>query len=236
MKRHMREDYLVEGEGLLAFDEQHEPAARRPSTTAELRKFRFSRLGPKGVQLPEEVRAALARAMVAGQSVDSAEPAVPAGYTYLGQFVDHDLTMDATAAALGSDVSVDDLLQGRSPALDLDSLYGRGPDDKHDKVFYAEDGIHLKVGSTAAVSGPPPPPVDPAADRDLTGFDLPRSGQGSTKRERRAAVIRTPATTRTWPSRRPIWRSSGSTTGSSTSWPRAACPVRRCSGPPAPWW
>lgn len=187
MKRHMREDYLVEGEGLLSFDERRQPTARRPSTTAELRKFRFSRLGPQGEQPPEELRAALARAMVAGVSTDSADPAVPAGYTYLGQFVDHDLTMDATAAALGSDVSVDDLLQGRSPALDLDSLYGRGPTDRNDRICYADDGVHLLVGRTAAVSGPPP--ADPAANQDLDGFDLPRSGLGSTKRERRAALI-----------------------------------------------
>ncbi|MGI5215575.1 peroxidase family protein [Plantactinospora sp. CA-290183] len=186
MKRHMREDYLVVGEGLLSFDDRHEPVAKRPSTTAELRKFRFSRLGPQGQALPQELREALARAMVAGVSADSADPAVPAGFTYLGQFVDHDLTMDATATALGSDVSVDDLLQGRSPALDLDSLYGRGPGDRHDRVFYAEDGVHLKTGSTAAVSGTG---ADEVTNVDREGFDLPRSGLGSTKRERRAALI-----------------------------------------------
>ncbi|MFK3979724.1 heme peroxidase family protein [Micromonospora sp. NPDC050397] len=183
MKRHMREDYFVVGEGLLSFEGRREPAVRRPSTTAELRKFRFSRLGPQGDALTEEARAALARAMVAGTSTDSAEPAVPAGFTYLGQFVDHDLTMDATAAALGEDVSVDDLLQGRSPALDLDSLYGRGPQDKKDKVFYAEDGLHLRVGTTAAV------PLDATTNQDRDGFDLPRSGLGSSKRERQAALI-----------------------------------------------
>ena len=71
---------------------------------------------------------------------------IPAGFTYLGQFVDHDLTMDKTQAALGSDVTVDELIQGRSPALDLDSLYGRGPTD--DPQFYS-DGLHLKMGTTA---------------------------------------------------------------------------------------
>ncbi|GIG88262.1 peroxidase family protein [Plantactinospora endophytica] len=184
MKRHMREDYLVEGEGLLCFDENHEPTTRRPSTTAELRKFRFSRLGPEGRALDKRTRTALAEAMVNTASVDSADPAVPAGYTYLGQFVDHDLTMDNTAAALGEDVSVDELLQGRSPALDLDSLYGRGPEDKTDRVFYAADGVHLKTGATAGLGG-----ADPAVAPDRDGFDLPRSGLGSSKRERRAALI-----------------------------------------------
>ncbi|MEV4756655.1 heme peroxidase family protein [Micromonospora sp. NPDC049559] len=181
----MREDYFVVGEGLLSFGERREPTCRRPSTAAELRKFRFSRLGPKGRQLDEEVRAALAEAMVAGQSADS-DPAVPAGFTYLGQFVDHDLTMDATAAALGSEVTVDDLLQGRSPALDLDSLYGRGPDDRNDRRFYADDGLHLRSGATVGVPG------DAETIQDRDGFDLPRAGTGSSKRERQAAVVPDP--------------------------------------------
>ena len=52
---------------------------------------------------------------------------MPAGYTYLGQFVDHDLTMDDTDVGLGDDVTPAELVQGRSPRLDLDSLYGAGP-------------------------------------------------------------------------------------------------------------
>ncbi|SDZ42352.1 Animal haem peroxidase [Micromonospora pattaloongensis] len=186
MKRHMREDYFVVGEGVLSFDDEHQPATQRPSTTAELRKFRFSRLGPRGVALDESLRAALAQAMVSGTSPDSADPVIPAGFTYLGQFVDHDLTMDATAAAFGSDVTVDELLQGRSPALDLDSLYGRGPLHRDDARFYAADGVHLQTGTTVA-SGP-----DEPTQHDLEGFDLPRSGHGSTKAARQAALIPDP--------------------------------------------
>lgn len=52
---------------------------------------------------------------------------VPAGYTYLGQFVDHDLTSDRTTLELGEDLGPGELLQGRSPSLDLDCLYGAGP-------------------------------------------------------------------------------------------------------------
>jgi hypothetical protein len=184
MKRHMREDFYVVGEGVLTFDDRRRPATQRPSTTAELRKFRFSRLGPQGTPLDEETRAALARAMVAAGSPDSAEPTVPAGFTYLGQFVDHDLTMDNTAAAFGTEVSVEDLLQGRSPALDLDSLYGRGPADERDRLFYAADGAHIKAGTTKGVGGP-----DPLTAPDREGFDLPRSGLGSSKAERQRALI-----------------------------------------------
>lgn len=55
----------------------------------------------------------------------------PAGYTYFGQFVDHDITRDVT----GDDNALDQALpsalleveQARSPTLDLDSVYGNVP-------------------------------------------------------------------------------------------------------------
>jgi hypothetical protein len=53
-------------------------------------------------------------------------PGIPAGYTYLGQFVDHDITFDPTAL---QEILVDPLaLQNfRTPMLDLDCVYGSGP-------------------------------------------------------------------------------------------------------------
>jgi hypothetical protein len=55
---------------------------------------------------------------------------VPAGFTYLGQFVDHDITLDLTAIGEkeGDPTAVENF---RTPALDLDSLYGLGPDGSH---------------------------------------------------------------------------------------------------------
>ena len=44
---------------------------------------------------------------------------------------------------------------GRSPSLDLDSLYGAGPQDPESAKFYEADGIHLKMGKTVAVGGDP---------------------------------------------------------------------------------
>lgn len=181
MKRHGREDFYVVGEGILTHDEHRRPTCQRPSTEASLRKFRFSRMGPKGRPLGDDVRQALAQAMTTGAQPDSAAPTIPAGFTYLGQFVDHDLTMDKTAAALGDHVTVKELKQGRSPALDLDSLYGRGPTVPDDAKFYS-DGLRLKMGRTAAVPGT-------GTNADMDGFDLPRVGFGSKKSERRAALI-----------------------------------------------
>jgi hypothetical protein len=51
---------------------------------------------------------------------------IPAGYTYIGQFVDHDVTLDVSSSLVaGTDANT--LNNMRSPALDLDSVYGRGP-------------------------------------------------------------------------------------------------------------
>ena len=52
---------------------------------------------------------------------------IPAGFTYFGQFVDHDITLDLTS--LG-DKEKDPLgiENFRTPSVDLDCLYGLGPD------------------------------------------------------------------------------------------------------------
>lgn len=51
---------------------------------------------------------------------------IPAGFTYVGQFVDHDVTMDVSSS-IGESTDARTINNMRSPALDLDSLYGRGP-------------------------------------------------------------------------------------------------------------
>ena len=185
MKRHMRENYYVVDEGILT---AHAPGNReRPSTEAELRKFRFSRLGPKGAPVDPAILEKVATAMTVSPGDPPAtqpvsDPPVPAGFTYLGQFIDHDLTKDVTDTALGDHVTVNQLLQGRSPALDLDSLYGRGPEDAEHDLFYAPDKAKLKVGLTAAIPGT-------GTNVNLNGYDLPRVTQGSTKAERQAAQM-----------------------------------------------
>jgi hypothetical protein len=191
--RHGSESFFVEGEGLLGTQvggrgaeapdvtdaEPAEAGARSALQSTAAPPFRFSRVGPKGTPLRGAVVRKLARAMVhdGGGTGD-----VPSGYTYLGQFVDHDLTMDRTAVMLGADVTPADLLQGRSPALDLDSLYGAGPDDPGSARFYEADGLHLRTGSTIAV-----PP-----DAAKAGHDLPRAGRGRNQQARRTALIPDP--------------------------------------------
>ncbi|MBB3674400.1 peroxidase family protein [Modestobacter versicolor] len=178
MHRHAQEEYHVVGEGIVGQDGQGAPCRRRPTTVERERRFQFSRLGPQGgADLDDAVLQAVAEAMTAPTVEHADADGVPAGYTYLGQFVDHDLTKDVTGKALGTELTVEALLQGRSPTLDLDSLYGRGPWHLYDRKYYSGDA-HLRMGVTA---GSPFPPADPVAQADQPGFDLPRVGVDPTR-------------------------------------------------------
>jgi hypothetical protein len=53
-------------------------------------------------------------------------PDSTAGFTFLGQFLDHDMTFDPTST-LARRQDPEALRNFRIPALDLDSLYGSGP-------------------------------------------------------------------------------------------------------------
>jgi hypothetical protein len=174
LERHSSESYFVLGEGLLTESAGGRALAEDVAPAAP--PFRFTRMGPRGVgkQLPEGIRKKLANAMTAG---GGGAQGIPAGFTYLGQFIDHDLTFDKTVVMLGENRSPAQLLQGRSPSLDLDSLYGAGPGDPASAKFYKADGVHLKSGNTVA-----------AGDPAMNGFDLPR-GEGSKPKDKKKAVI-----------------------------------------------
>jgi hypothetical protein len=170
---HGSESYFVLGEGLLDETLGGRTRTLPAAVEAAVPRFRFSRLGPKGTgkQLGEPNRRKIAQAMTVGNLTPGQ---IGAGFTYLGQFIDHDLTFDKTALMEGADISPADLQQGRSPALDLDSLYGLGPQDPGSAKFY-RDGLHLKMGS--AGGGPP-----------NQGFDLPRQGTGNAANRRKAVI------------------------------------------------
>lgn len=74
------------------------------------------------------------------------ESGIPALYTYLGQFIDHDLTFDP-ASSLQKHSDPDALVDYRTPAFDLDNIYGRGPDDQ--PYLYDKDGFFI-LGSDLA--------------------------------------------------------------------------------------
>jgi hypothetical protein len=76
-------------------------------------------------------------------------PTMTAGSTFVGQFTDHDVTFDQTSQ-LG--IPQDPLLSPntRTPALDLDSVFGGGPGIRPDLYVANEDGSvgpMLKIGN-----------------------------------------------------------------------------------------
>jgi hypothetical protein len=85
----------------------------------------------------DESRAAfmvLGNTMTAGEDdakdgADPEESGIPALYTYLGQFIDHDITFDPMTPLIQHS-DPDALTDFRTPALDLDNVYGRGPSDQ----------------------------------------------------------------------------------------------------------
>src|SRR5262249_15384719 len=77
---------------------------------------------------------------------------IPAGYTYLGQFIDHDITFDP-ASSLQEKNDPDALIDFRPPRLDLDNLYGRGPADQ--PYLYLPDGVHFALGRDLTRNGKP---------------------------------------------------------------------------------
>ena len=97
-------------------------------------------------------------------------PSIAAGFTFFGQFLDHDMTFDPTSS-LARRQDPEAIRNFRIPALDLDSLYGSGPSGSPHLFDQQIDGgrttllVEVNTGS-AAVS------ID-GVDR----FDLPRNSQ-----------------------------------------------------------
>jgi hypothetical protein len=65
--------------------------------------------------------------MDGGETTDKQDsPTMDAGFTFLGQFIDHNITFDVTGD-LGRQVDPEAVRNFRAPMLDLDHLYGSGP-------------------------------------------------------------------------------------------------------------
>ena len=119
---------------------------------------RFTRLFPDlpGARFDQADLELLAAAMTAPPEDEPAQetepdpeenPGLPAAYTYLGQFVDHDLTFDPISQLRErlTKSQLRALVDFRTPRFDLDNLYGRGPDDQ--PYLYEKDGVHLLLGT-----------------------------------------------------------------------------------------
>lgn len=91
---------------------------------------KFGRMFPqlKPLAVADDALFKLAEAMVEKTSTNKSgdNTKIPAGFTYFGQFVDHDITLDTTPLAeqMADPQATENF---RTPALDLDSLYADGP-------------------------------------------------------------------------------------------------------------
>ena len=101
-----------------------------------------------------------------------------AGYTYFGQFVDHDITFDVSSS-LDTVTDANSITNMRSPKLDLDSLYGRGP--ALDPFLYDfntgtnSTALKMQLGQNQPVGpGGPSSNGSPSGMSQQTDWDLPR--------------------------------------------------------------
>ncbi|QPC81301.1 peroxidase [Phototrophicus methaneseepsis] len=189
---HGRSHYYIVGEGMcpVQIDYTYAPGAEKPylpapddavtpegSTLtyepppAEEIEFRFMRLFPDAGKFEPADAALIALGQVmedlATEQIDNSN--IPAGYTYLGQFIDHDITFTGNGDIEGQAIEPQNVINRRSPFLDLDSVYNGGPDVS--PALYEADKVHFKIGTTLG--------------RPLFGVtqslpnDLPRQGNGN---------------------------------------------------------
>ncbi|HEY0604714.1 MAG TPA: heme peroxidase family protein [Herpetosiphonaceae bacterium] len=90
-----------------------------------------------------------------------------AGMTFLGQFIDHDITFDPTSS-LERQVDPEHIANFRTPTLALDNLYGSGPMGSPHLYDQSETGRGIKfLVEPITGSGTP------------VRYDLPRNSQGT---------------------------------------------------------
>jgi hypothetical protein len=140
------------------------PQGQVPNGARYGRMLRERRLGAQVWDRPALDELAKALFEVAGDSTDNFD--IPAGYTYFGQFVDHDATFDPTSR-LRRRNDPESLVDFRTPALDLDSLYGSGP---MDQPYLYDFGTERNAGVKLLVGG--------GREEKQAAQDLPRNQQG----------------------------------------------------------
>lgn len=159
-----------------------------PSPAAAPDPYRFGYLFPDlqkdpAALLPTSPNTVLALKELGGTMIEPGAGAgldsnIPSAYTYLGQFVDHDITLmaansldpnDPNLAPLSA-TQISGIRNQRTPWLDLDSLYSEAPQDA--------GGDRLTLGRVTTHV----PPRPPGKGDDF--FDVPRRG----RQERRALI------------------------------------------------
>lgn len=163
-KGHGAKGYWVVGEGYYEQDGSDQPAPEpeygdKPTAMPTRPAMKFCRMFPNLDSFkPERAKLellgeAMADVSAIGMASDNPpDSPIPAGFTYFGQFVDHDISRteadvgDAIAGVRAADpLDVDNI---RTASLDLDALYGKGPGQE---TFYA-DATRFLIGTADAAS------------------------------------------------------------------------------------
>jgi Animal haem peroxidase len=173
-------------------------AAMRPANTRDF-DFLFRELQhDPGNLLPEAQKTrddliSLGRTMQdTGPAAGSGDSSIPAAYTYFGQFVDHDVTLEAHSASLIEllDPNLtpltrreiqDKIRNTRTATLELDSVYGSPAPRNGDK---------MKSGQVTALNGTSVPQLRPPGKDDDN--DLPREPRSLDPDHDRAALTGDP--------------------------------------------
>jgi Animal haem peroxidase len=126
---------------------------------------------------------------------------IPAAYTYFGQFVDHDSTLETTSSGTGQtegglaglldpnlaplalEAITDTLRNLRTATLDLDTVYGPPA---------PRDGDEMELGIVTALGNQPVPGARPERAQDDPFQDLPREPRSTVDEHDRAALIGDP--------------------------------------------
>jgi hypothetical protein len=143
----------------------------------------------------------LGRTMHDPGSPNPPDSSIPAAYTYFGQFVDHDSTLETTSSGTGQtegdlaallaenlaplalEAITDTLRNLRTGTLDLDTVYGPPA---------PRDDDEMELGIVTALGNQPIPGARPARAQDDPFQDLPREPRSSVNAHDRAALIGDP--------------------------------------------
>jgi len=160
--------------------------------------FLFSDLQKKPGNLLPEARATRDDLVRLGQTMRdtggaaSGDSKIPAAYTYFGQFVDHDVTLETASAT--ADQLIDPNLVPlpladirtrirnlRTATLDLDNVYG---------LPAPRNGPKMQIGKVTPLNGTSKPTLRPPGKGDDN--DVPREGRSASIEHDRAALIGDP--------------------------------------------
>jgi len=89
---------------------------------------------------------------------------IPAGFTFFGQFIDHEITLMSMPPTLGQPQDLISVVNLRTPKLELDTVFAKGPADPDSAKFYDPATLKLRLAES--------------------GRDIIRTGGGTTPSEK----------------------------------------------------